>query len=66
MNGMSEKEEREQRNHEAFLVADFMEWSGGFTPDECEPSEIAAYIKHARPNWMTRKQAREILTNYGK
>jgi hypothetical protein len=32
------------------ILADFKEWSGGFEPDECCPSEISSYIKHALPN----------------
>ena len=27
------------------LVADFQDWSGGFTPEECDAREIEAYLE---------------------
>ena len=44
------------------LLKHFKEWSGGFTPDECEDHEIDTYIELARPGHIDAALARELLT----
>lgn len=43
MNGMSEKDERDEQNTEAQLQADFLDWTGGFEPEDEE--QIDMYIR---------------------
>jgi hypothetical protein len=31
------------------LITDFTEWSGGFTPDECDSQQINDYLQFGRP-----------------
>jgi len=46
------------------LLADFKDWSGGFSPEECDHHKINAYIVMARPDDVDEQTAREILEHH--
>ena len=48
-------------NRREALWQDFVQWSGGFTPDECTPEEIEQYIKSALSTDYTVEEARALL-----
>lgn len=52
---------------QAALLADFIQWTGGFYPDECPHEEISAYVRTAMPALpgVTAADAIDYLTNYG-
>lgn len=45
------------------LIADFKEWSGGYTPNEAE-DRIDDYIEGSLSTELPEKAAREYLENY--
>ena len=46
------------------ILADFMEWSGGFTPDECPPEDLKTYTSMPLPADYDPVEALEFLRNY--
>jgi len=48
----------------AAVLADFKEWSGGFTPDMCGDDEINKYIEYAMDANLDDNAVDEFLSNY--
>jgi hypothetical protein len=48
----------------AAVLADFKEWSGGFTPDQCGDDELNKYIEYAMDANLDEKAVDDFLSNY--
>ena len=55
-----EEEERNTKITKEELLDDFREWSGGFTPDECD-DQITVYLDYALPYGVNREDAEKLL-----
>jgi hypothetical protein len=47
---------------QAAILADFADWSGGFTPDECDREQVERYVRTSLSAKFDAAAATEFLT----
>lgn len=56
--GLTDEEKKE-------IIGDFMEWSDGLAPSECDDSEIAKYVEYGCPADICGSAVLEFLESFG-
>lgn len=51
------------RQARADILSDFSDWSGGFTPDECDQLQLRVFAEHAADYRFSEEEVLTLLRN---